>query len=157
MGKHKGHYSKEGVAETPWGKKVKRLTAALSEEGHRLAKERAKALGIPFSEMVERWARGMQVDTTDSVPVPFEIELAAKSHSMNAVELAKALVEQLEEQAEDTAVKDRFIENLVAGKLNSADIAMLGAVLNLDEEALEQFWRTIQPLQKKGGKAPNGI
>lgn len=156
MGK-KRHQSQQGVGETAWGKKVKRLTAALSEEGYRLAKERAKALGIPFSEMVERWARGMKVDTESSVPVPLEIELVSKLQSIDTFELAKALADRVEEQAEDVAVKDQFIQNLIAGKLSTADIAMLGSVLELDEEALEQFWRTIQPLQKKGGKAPNGI
>lgn len=68
MGK-KGIRPQRGQPETDWGEpKTAKLNVGLTPTGKRLVKERANQLGISVSEVLERWARGIDVDI-DNPPV----------------------------------------------------------------------------------------
>lgn len=146
------------MAETPWGKKVNRLSTTLSEEGYRLIKARLKELGLSLSEVLERYARNLKVDQPDAADVPREIELAATSKSMDAVELAKALVQKLEEEAQEVALRDEFIFSFISGRATAQEVSEFGEVVGLTPEQLEKLWQLAQQVQKKqGGQKINGV
>lgn len=68
MGK-KGVRPQKGQPETDWGEpKTTKLNVGLTPTGKRLVRERANQLGISVSEVLERWARGIEVDN-DNPPV----------------------------------------------------------------------------------------
>lgn len=68
MGK-KGIRPQKGQPETDWGEpKTAKLNVGLTPTGKRLVKERANQLGISVSEVLERWARGIDVNM-DNQPV----------------------------------------------------------------------------------------
>jgi hypothetical protein len=128
MGKKKED-GKDG-RKTAWGDKTKSLTVTLTEEGWIGAKERAKELGIPVSEVVERWGRKYDVNFDDSLPIPPQLDSRASvAKSMSAIEIHEALGEKLEE----VEVIKRFLENLGEGKATSADVAELAGLLDWDD------------------------
>jgi hypothetical protein len=65
----KGVRPQKGQPETDWGEpKTDKLNVGLTPTGKRLVKERANKLGISVSEVLERWARGIDVDI-DNPPI----------------------------------------------------------------------------------------
>lgn len=65
MGK-RGLQSKKGQPESEWGEpKTGRITLALTETGKKLTKARADQMGFSLSEVLERWGRGVKVDSED--------------------------------------------------------------------------------------------
>ncbi len=65
MGK-RGVRSQKGQAESDWGEpKTAKTSVVLTETGRDLLKERTNRLGISISELLERWARGVEVDQED--------------------------------------------------------------------------------------------
>ena len=90
MGKTKGHFSKRGTRETPWGDKVKNLSTTLSEDGYRLVKERAKEIGISISELLERWGRGFSIDADGAPVIPSSLDVTGDWRPRSREALAKA-------------------------------------------------------------------
>jgi hypothetical protein len=90
MGKSKGHFSKKGTRETPWGEKVKNLSTTLSEDGYIKVKSRAKAFGLSVSELLERWGRGYGVDVEGSEALPPTLDLTRDWKPQAREILAKA-------------------------------------------------------------------
>ncbi|NEQ18582.1 MAG: hypothetical protein F6K28_00140 [Microcoleus sp. SIO2G3] len=69
MGK-RGVRSQKGQAESDWGEpKTAKTSVVLTETGRDLLKERTNRLGISISELLERWARGVEVDQGDFTSV----------------------------------------------------------------------------------------
>lgn len=66
MGK-RGMRSQKGQPESEWGEpKTGKITVALTETGKQLAKERADRTGFSLSEILERWGRGVSVDSDNA-------------------------------------------------------------------------------------------
>jgi hypothetical protein len=66
MGK-RGMRSQKGQPESEWGEpKTGKITVALTETGKQLAKERADRTGFSLSEILERWGRGVGVDSDNA-------------------------------------------------------------------------------------------
>jgi hypothetical protein len=66
MGK-RGMRSQKGQPESEWGEpKTGKITVALTETGKQLAKERADRIGFSLSEILERWGRGVAVDSDNA-------------------------------------------------------------------------------------------
>jgi hypothetical protein len=66
MGK-RGLRSQKGQPESEWGEpKTGKITVALTETGKQLAKERADRAGFSLSEILERWGRGVAVDSDNA-------------------------------------------------------------------------------------------
>jgi hypothetical protein len=152
MGKRKGHFSRSGVGETVWGAKSRTLTATLSEDGWRLAKERAKKLGISISEILERWGRKFDVNFNDSDPLPPELDSTSNLvKSMSIFELHEALGQKLQEKA----VSEDFVRKLSKGKVTNADVAELSGLLDLEESEAQRLIEIVTLI--KGGKKPNGV
>ncbi len=66
MGK-RGIRSQKGQPESEWGEpKTGKITVALTDTGKKLAKDRAARMGFSLSEILERWGRGVSVDSDNT-------------------------------------------------------------------------------------------
>lgn len=169
MGQAKGHFSRGGVPETPWGGKNKNLTTTLSEEGWRLVKSRAKSLKISVSEVLERWGRGYDVsfDRSQVLPAALDVSKDWKPETNQLIDRAGESLAQANEafaELKNAIAQDQqeaqflmeFVEGLADGKLTSADLAELSGVIDLSEEQTNRLGRIIQSFNK-GDRHTNGI
>jgi hypothetical protein len=61
----------KGKPQTDWGEpKTEKINVSLTPTGKRLAKVRAEEIGLSISEVIERWARGIPVDSDDAIVTP---------------------------------------------------------------------------------------
>jgi hypothetical protein len=151
MGKKKED-GKDG-RQTAWGKKSKSLTVTLSEEGWIRAKERATALGISVSEVIERWSRNYDTNFDDSRPIPPELDSRASVvKSMSAIELYQALGEKMTAQE----IKSKFVDDLLEGNLTEADVVEITGLLDMEDTSVQRAIQIVKST-KKGDKKPNGV
>jgi hypothetical protein len=182
MGKAKGHFSKRGTRETPWGEKAKNLSTTLSEEGYRSVKERVKALGLSVSEILERWGRGYTVDIGRSQGLPANLDISRewKPSSSEVLDKADAAVAGAEEslakatnqlaqvssdleELRQTVEQDQeqmqllmhFVQKLASGDIQLEDLDELTALVNFNDKGLERLTAIIQLFN--GGRKTNGV
>jgi hypothetical protein len=153
MGKGKGESNKPDARRTVWGKKGKNLNITLTEEGWRLAKERATHLGISVSEVVERWGRGYDTNFNEAVPIPPSLDSRASVvSSMSALELYQALGEKMTAQE----IKSKFVDDLLEGNLTEADVVEITGLLDMEDTSVQRAIQIVKST-KKGDKKPNGV
>jgi len=79
MGK-RGVRSQKGQAESEWGEpKTGRITLALTETGKKLTKARADQMGFSLSEILERWGRGVSVDSDANTEATVSVKTIIKT------------------------------------------------------------------------------
>jgi hypothetical protein len=155
MKKQKGIFNRKDQPGTTWGEqKTKRLTQSVTPTGWRLAKERAERLGITISELVERWARGYQVDTEDSQPIPPELQ-NNQVEGLTITELSQLIAARAEEEQEANKIKDDFILGLLSGTVSKADASEVSGVMELSDEQAEMLLKVVQAVKKE--RRTNGV
>lgn len=162
MAKREGS-RKRDEPHTVWGRKEKGLTVTLSEEGWKLAKEKATKLGISVSEVIERWARGFDVSFGESQPLPPELDSKSEIFkSMTTAEIHEILGQKLKTQQEEadrskqqSEIYQKLVDALIEEKLTNVDIAKFAGLLDLDESKAEKLMQLTKLL--KGGKRTNGV
>jgi hypothetical protein len=70
----------KGKPQTDWQEpKNEKINVSLTSTGKRLAKARAEEIGLSISEVIERWARRIPVDSDDAIVTPSDQIPSVKS------------------------------------------------------------------------------